>query len=224
MDHEHEELRQQPAEVARRRPPEPGLGTLAGNAAMASLAAGVLHRRALRQQGSGPLDPEIESEIRSSATGGSELDAGSRSDMENHLGVDLGPVRIHADRRADVLSRAVQADAFTVGTHLFFREGSYAPDTSSGRELLAHELVHVRQHADGEIDGPSRVSDPSDTAEREADGVAREIASSVPAGAMPTTPATATVARSAEDDTSADDTSPTVMRQMAGEEEELEEG
>jgi hypothetical protein len=65
--------------------------------------------------------------------------------MERALGADLSGVRIHADRRADELSRLLQARAFTTGQHVFFRRGAYDPVSSGGRALLAHELTHVVQ-------------------------------------------------------------------------------
>src|SRR5262249_5356151 len=41
----------------------------------------------------------------------------------------------------------VNALAYTVGRDIVFGGGQYAPNTSSGRRLLAHELVHVAQQA-----------------------------------------------------------------------------
>jgi len=41
----------------------------------------------------------------------------------------------------------VDARAYTVGRHIVFGEGQYAPGTSSGRRLLAHELTHVVQQS-----------------------------------------------------------------------------
>jgi hypothetical protein len=73
------------------------------------------------------------------------LDAGSRSFFEPRLGHDLGAVRVHVGALAGESARAVDARAFTVGSHIVFGHGSYAPHTASGRGLLAHELVHVVQ-------------------------------------------------------------------------------
>jgi uncharacterized protein DUF4157 len=100
--------------------------------------------------------------------------------MEGHLGADLSAVRVHADGRGDVLSRSVQADAFTTGSDVFFRSGRYAPDTGEGRKLLAHELTHVVQQASGSVADESRVSHPDDPHEREAGAVA-EAVSAAPA-------------------------------------------
>jgi hypothetical protein len=41
----------------------------------------------------------------------------------------------------------VDALAYTVGEHVVFGAGQYAPGTSAGRSLLAHELTHVTQQS-----------------------------------------------------------------------------
>jgi hypothetical protein len=58
---------------------------------------------------------------------------------------DFSQVRVHHDNRAAASARAVNARAYTVGNTIVFGEGQYAPQTSAGRRLLAHELTHVMQ-------------------------------------------------------------------------------
>ncbi len=60
---------------------------------------------------------------------------------------DFSDVRLHTDARAASATRAVAANAFTVGPDVFFAEGRYAPQTERGQKLLAHELTHVVQQA-----------------------------------------------------------------------------
>ncbi len=74
------------------------------------------------------------------------LDLSSRSFFEPRFNRDFSPVRIHNDPAAAAAARSVQALAFTVGEHLVFAEGQYAPHSSAGARLLAHELAHVVQH------------------------------------------------------------------------------
>lgn len=57
----------------------------------------------------------------------------------------LSQVRIHADDCADGAVRQLGADAFVLGTDLFFRSGAFNPLTERGLALLTHELVHIRQ-------------------------------------------------------------------------------
>ena len=71
------------------------------------------------------------------------------ADMQECFGHRFGDVRIHTGRPADEASRQVGANAFTVGHHIAFAAGRFAPQTASGRHLLAHELAHVVQQRTG---------------------------------------------------------------------------
>jgi hypothetical protein len=48
-------------------------------------------------------------------------------------------------RAAHASARDVRASAYTLGSHVVFAAGRYAPFTDGGRALLAHELTHVVQ-------------------------------------------------------------------------------
>jgi hypothetical protein len=157
------------------------LGSAIGNAAFTQLIRPSVLRKELRTQGAGPLDPDIGDAIAAQAGGGSPLAEPVRADMESHLGYDLSPVRVHTDATAGTLNRAVQAEAFTAGTDVFFQPGAYDPGSSSGRELLAHELTHVVQQSTGAAGPDSRVSSPQDSSEVEARAVGREVVSRQPA-------------------------------------------
>ena len=78
---------------------------------------------------------------------GQPLDGGVRSLMEPRFGHDFRPVRIHADAKAAESARAVDAQAYTLGRDIVFGEGRYAPGSSDGQWLLAHELSHVVQQS-----------------------------------------------------------------------------
>jgi hypothetical protein len=67
--------------------------------------------------------------------------------MEKRFGHDFSQVRIHTDGRASESARSVSAKAYTVGEHVAFAAGRYAPGTPAGERLIAHELAHVRQQA-----------------------------------------------------------------------------
>src|SRR5262249_20343241 len=71
--------------------------------------------------------------------------------MEPRFGHDFSQVRVHADAKADASARAIGALAYTVGRDVVFRAGRYAPLTSAGRQLIAHELAHVLQQGGGEL-------------------------------------------------------------------------
>jgi hypothetical protein len=82
-------------------------------------------------------------------TGGRPLDLGTRAWFEPRLGASLGGVRIHTDGSAADAARHLHARAFTIGGHLGFGTGEYAPETAEGHRLLAHELAHVVQQSSG---------------------------------------------------------------------------
>jgi hypothetical protein len=99
----------------------------------------------------GGTAPPVVHQVLSSS--GESLDGDARSFMEPRLGVDLGGVRIHRDGLAAASARAVSALAYTVGNHVVFGAGRYAPGTGEGRRLLAHELTHVIQQGGGRSAG-----------------------------------------------------------------------
>lgn len=143
----------------------------AGNAAFSRF----VQRFASGGAGAGPLDPEIGAAIDAERGGGSPLPDSVSADLGSRFGVGFGAVRVHTDGRADVLSRSVQAAAFTTGTDIFFSRGAYDPGSPAGRELLAHELTHVVQQSAG-LGGEGRVSHPDDGAEVQARRIARMVA------------------------------------------------
>ena len=79
------------------------------------------------------------------AAPGVPMGKAARRELEQRFGHSFAAVRVHADSAADAAARAVNARAFTAGSHVVFTRGQYAPETSSGRRLLAHELAHVLQ-------------------------------------------------------------------------------
>src|SRR5687768_11563685 len=77
--------------------------------------------------------------------GGTNLDADTRAFFEPRFGYDFSRVRIHTGTQAARSTHVVGARAYTVGKDVVFAPGEYAPRSSAGRQLLAHELVHVMQ-------------------------------------------------------------------------------
>lgn len=75
------------------------------------------------------------------------LSSGLTMNGEGHA--DFSHVRLHTDARAAESARAVGAHAYTAGHHIVFEAGQYAPQTSEGRALIAHELTHVQQQTAG---------------------------------------------------------------------------
>lgn len=106
---------------------------------------------------------EVASEINSLRDGGEPLPDSSRAFFEPRFGHDLSRVRIHSNAAAAESARTVNALAYTVGNDIVFGENQYAPETQSGKKLLAHELTHTLQQS-----GPAMLQrTPDDEKEKE---------------------------------------------------------
>jgi hypothetical protein len=150
------------------------------------------------EENNGNVMPDVERSIESSRGGGQSLDSGVRASMGQALNADFSGVRVHTDAGADGLNQSLSAKAFTTGSDIYFRQGEYNPGSSSGRELLAHELTHVVQQNPDKVQtkpdddgiqtscscgaspaaGPQMklsVSQPGDMYEQEADRVANAV-------------------------------------------------
>lgn len=136
---------------------EEGTGLLAaGNAALAKAA----------RQAQGGTMGEAQALNALRGGGGQQLPTGIRAQMESAFGRSFAGVRIHTE--TDAAAKALGADAVAMGSHLHFGEGQYDPSSTSGKALIAHELTHVVQAAEGRLPGVGGVSNTSMAAEREA--------------------------------------------------------
>lgn len=106
------------------------------------------------------------------SSSGRSLDAAVRAPFERRFAFSFADVRIHDDAEAADAARAVDARAYTLGNHIVFGAGAYAPQSAAGRATLAHELTHVVQHRGTPANGAVSVSAPAGPAEREADSIA----------------------------------------------------
>ncbi len=120
--------------------------------------------------------------------GGQPLSESARSYFEPRFGSDFSGVRVHTGPRAEGLAQALNARAFTVGSDVAFARGQFAPDTTVGKRLVAHELAHVVQQqprqwsvAQGRIHLGHVVSRCDAPAERKAKSVASRVVDSQPA-------------------------------------------
>jgi Domain of unknown function (DUF4157) len=99
----------------------------------------------LAAQPTGQADAAPASVDQALASPGRPLESALRQDMEQRFGHDFSRVRVHTDARAAESARAANALAYTVGRDVVFGAGRYAPGTTEGDRLLAHELTHVVQ-------------------------------------------------------------------------------
>ncbi|PTL78083.1 DUF4157 domain-containing protein [Vitiosangium sp. GDMCC 1.1324] len=107
--------------------------------------------------------------LRAAARGGEPLSQEVRAFFEPRFGRNLDGVRVRVDGEA---ADAVQARAYTVGRNIVFGRGEYAPDTTEGQRLIAHELAHVVQAAPG-IARESKSGAPLPCAKKYQDGSAK---------------------------------------------------
>lgn len=77
-----------------------------------------------------------------------------KTQMEDSFSTDFSSVRIHAD---SARAPEVGALAYTQGTDIHFAPGQFKPETSTGQQLLGHELTHVIQQAEGRVSPTTEV-------------------------------------------------------------------
>jgi hypothetical protein len=148
------------AEQALRRPgpdrPGPGLHpapihALSIQRCYAACENEELQRKTQDPQVEGAATSGLDSVAITLRQGGRALDPAARAFFEPRFGADFGAVRIHTDSQAAASARAVNALAYTVGNHVVFDTGRYAPHSWAGKRLLAHELAHTLQQQDARI-------------------------------------------------------------------------
>lgn len=133
-----------------------------------------LQRKATDRSEASDVPPIVHEVLRSP---GYPLDPATLGFFEPRFGRDLSGIRLHTDARAASSAHAVNARAYTVGDDVVFGAGTYAPHTTAGQQLLAHELVHAIQQGNipQSTSAPLRISDPSDHWEQQADNAARDV-------------------------------------------------
>ena len=123
---------------------------------------------------SGGVPPIVHEVLRSS---GQPLDADTRAFMEPRFGHDFSNVRVHTDTTSAGSARALNAMAYTAGSDVVFAMGQYAPRTTEGKKLIAHELTHVLQQDNASDSSLSKLelNAHEDAAEAQADEIAESI-------------------------------------------------
>jgi hypothetical protein len=91
------------------------------------------------------VSTSVQNQIHSLRSGGQPLSQSLRNFFEPRFGYDFSQVRVHTDAQAAESARTLSARALTVGHDVVFGAGQYAPETTAGQRLLAHELTHAVQ-------------------------------------------------------------------------------
>ncbi|HEX3151310.1 MAG TPA: DUF4157 domain-containing protein, partial [Gemmataceae bacterium] len=111
---------------------------------------------------------------------GQPLDVETREFMEPRFGHNFSHVRVHTDAKAMASAQAVNALAYTVGGNVVFGGGQYAPETTQGKRLLAHELTHVVQQSDSGVrSGELALGEATSLQEREAESISARTGDSI---------------------------------------------
>lgn len=133
------------------------------------------------QTGSGSKLPSLVYDVLH--TPGQSLEPPIRIFFEYHFRRNFSQVQVHTDVCAVASAYVMNTLAYTVGNHIVFGEGQYAPQTPEGKKLLAHELTHVVQQSQARslseeyypINEPADANKPGDAFEQEADVCAHTI-------------------------------------------------
>jgi hypothetical protein len=112
-----------------------------------------------------------------SSSSGQPLDSTTRAIFETRFAHDFSRVRVHTDAKAAEAAQTASASAFTLGRHIVFNAGQYSPGSVEGRRVLAHELTHVvqQQNADINENTPLRFGDADSSFEIEAEQNSHQI-------------------------------------------------
>lgn len=109
------------------------------------------------------VSPVLQNQITALQGGGQPLPESERHFFEPRFGTDFSQVRIHTNNQAAEAAHAVNARAFTLGRDVVFGRGQFAPRTSKGLSLLAHELTHVVQQSSSHnspASSPGKITQP----------------------------------------------------------------
>ncbi len=158
-----------------------------------------------RRWATGPAPAATPSVVHSALSSpGRPLDPPTRATFEPRLGVSLANVRVHTGATAASAASSINARAYAAGSHLVFGRGQYAPHTTTGRTLLAHELAHVAQQSRTPAAGAA-VDAADSRAEREAHAFAAGAAPAPVSSATPCIRREPTVADPADEDIKVED-------------------
>jgi len=78
---------------------------------------------------------------------GAPLPVAVKSPLTHSFSVDLTPIRVHTDARAQLTVRTFNTRAFAYGHHIFLGPGESPADL----RLMAHEVAHVVQQSRGAV-------------------------------------------------------------------------
>jgi len=123
----------------------------------------------------------------STSDGARSLTPAGRAHFEPIVGAPLDRANIRVDADADRVTRLAHADAVTCGRDVFIPPSRFAPETSRGHALLAHELAHIPHAAaaPGTVFRQGDAHYPSEAEQRELEKIAGRDTKLAPTPATP---------------------------------------
>lgn len=151
-----------------------GSGRSGGECEECEKKKATLQRRAVNGTELGDAPPIVYEVLRSS---GRPLDKSIRDYLEPRFGHDFSRIRVHDDAEAGDSANALNAEAYTVGSHIVFGPNRYHSDSIGGVHLIAHELAHSVQQSgqNPTLQKSLRVGGVDDPAEAAAEGAANAV-------------------------------------------------
>jgi hypothetical protein len=113
-----------------------------------------------KAQGVCETETSVSDEFLTDLGPGQRLDRATQDFMESRFNHSFEDVRIHTGAKAAASARAIQARAYTTGSHVVFGEAEYTPYSSRGQRVLAHELTHTIQQSGGADPSVQRAEGP----------------------------------------------------------------
>lgn len=102
-----------------------------------------------------PFQLKKDNPVQRSTGGGAQLPGGVMGQMESSMGADFSDVRIHTNSASATDAGAL---AYTQGNDIHFGPGQFSPGSTSGQELIGHELAHVVQQREGRVQATGSVN------------------------------------------------------------------
>jgi hypothetical protein len=124
----------------------------------------------LQRKAQGGATPEGDAATAEAGFSGEVSEVPHRAKMEAAFGQSFAGVQAHTGPAASEAAQALDAQAYTVGDRVAFR------DSNPDEKLVAHELTHVVQQGGGAAVMRKSLSEPGDALEQEAVQIADVVA------------------------------------------------
>ncbi|MCW3090730.1 MAG: hypothetical protein JWP81_1799 [Ferruginibacter sp.] len=98
-----------------------------------------------KRENGGVASDRVTQQVNATKGKGSGMEGYIQSFMQSRFNTDFSGVKIHTGDYAVQMSKELNAEAFTVGSDIYFNNGKYNPGSDPGKHLLAHELTHTVQ-------------------------------------------------------------------------------